>query len=183
MESEPAIIFLTIRPATVADAALLTDLAALTMREAFGPPHNPAELVEEYVASAITQPILEIELADPRSWFFLLQDTNQLPAGYAKLRRHAAPRRMPSLHRRNAIEIQRIYLRQNQTGQGQGRQLMTYCLDWARAAGYGAVWLGVWERNDRALGFYKKIGFEPFGFHYFQFGSERQRDFWLYKPL
>jgi hypothetical protein len=73
VESEQAIIFLTIRPATVADADLLTDLAALTMREAFGPPHNPAELVEEYVASAITQPILETELADPQSWFFLLQ--------------------------------------------------------------------------------------------------------------
>jgi ribosomal protein S18 acetylase RimI-like enzyme len=60
---------------------------------------------------------------------------------------------------------------------------MNYCLDWARAAGYRAVWLGVWERNDRALEFYRKIGFELFGYHYFQFGSERQRDFWLYKPL
>jgi len=173
----------TIRPATVADAARLTDLAATTMREAFGPPYNPAELVDEYIWSAITQPILETELADVRSWFFLLETADRTPVGYAKLRRHAPPRRMPQPHRQNAVEIQRIYLLQSQTGQGQGKQLMRYCLDWAQLAGYGAVWLGVWERNDRALCFYQKMGFERFGYHYFLFGSERQRDFWLYKPL
>jgi len=45
------------------------------------------------------------------------------------------------------------------------------------------VWLGVWERNYRARAFYEKMGFEPFGFHYFQFGPERQRDLWLQKQL
>jgi GNAT superfamily N-acetyltransferase len=90
---------------------------------------------------------------------------------------------MPQPHRRNAIEIQRIYLRQDQTGQGQGKYLMNYCLEWARGTGYGAVWLGVWERNKRALEFYRKMGFEQFGYHYFLFGSKRQRDFWLYKAL
>lgn len=174
---------LIIRPATVADAAPLTDLAATTLREAFGPPHNPAEWVDEYIASALTQPILEAELADPRSWFFLLETDDRTPVGYAKLRRHAPPRRMPPPHRRNAVEIQRIYLLQSQVGLGQGKQLMDYCLDWARSAGYGAVWLGVWERNRRALTFYQKAGFTRFGYHYFPFGSERQRDYWLYKPL
>ena len=90
---------------------------------------------------------------------------------------------MPQPHRQNAIEIQRIYLLQSQTGQGQGGQLMNHCLDWAGSVGHGAVWLGVWERNDRALAFYQKVGFMRFSYHYFQFGSERQRDFWLYKPL
>lgn len=174
---------MTIRPATTADAALLTDLAAKTMREAFGPPHNPAELVDEYIQSAITQPILETELANPRSWFFVLETDDGTPIGYAKLRRHAPPRQMPQPYRANAIEIQRIYLLQNQTGRGQGRLLMNFCLDWARSAGYDAVWLGVWERNESARSFYQKIGFLPFGYHYFRFGSERQRDYWLFKQL
>ena len=174
---------MTIRPATVADAARLSDLAATTMREAFGPPYNPAELVDEYIRSAITQPILETELADTRSWFLLLETDGGTPVGYAKLRRHTPPRRMPQPHRQNAVEIQRIYLLQSQTGQGQGRLLMNHCLDQARSAGHGAVWLGVWERNDRAQTFYQRMGFTRFGYHYFQFGSERQRDFWLYKPL
>lgn len=169
-----------IRPATPADADVLTKLAATTLREAFGPPHNPAEVVEEYIQSAITVEKLAAELADPRAVFFLLTAPDGTAIGYAKLRRHAPPRRMIE---RNAIEIQRIYLLQTAVGQGQGKRLMAYCLDWAKQQGYSAVWLGVWERNEKALTFYKKMGFERFGFHYFQFGSERQRDFWLQKQL
>lgn len=171
---------MTIRFATLSDAVSLTELAATTMREAFGPPHNPIELVEEYIKAAISVPALENELADHRSFFFLLESVEGQLIGYAKLRHHAPPRRMKN---RNAIEIQRIYLLQTQLGQGQGRMLMEHCLDWALVRGYTAVWLGVWERNARAIAFYEKLGFERFGFHYFQFGSERQRDFWLQKQF
>ena len=171
---------MTIRPATTADAAPLAEIAAVTMREAFGPPHNPAELVEEYIQSSITQATLETELADPRSAFFVLELPDGTLVGYAKLRRHKPPRQMTD---RNAVEIQRIYLLQSQIGQGQGRMLMEYCLDWARGQGFSAVWLGVWERNARAIAFYERLGFRKIGFHYFQFGSERQRDFWLEKTV
>ncbi|GAB3494251.1 GNAT family N-acetyltransferase [Spirosoma knui] len=171
---------MTIRPAAVTDAALLTDLAITTMREAFGPPHNPIHLVDEYIQSAINERILTAELADPRSTFFLMLSDEGTAIGYAKMRRHAPPRRMSE---RKAIEIQRIYLLQAHIGQGQGRLLMQHCLNWAGEQGFMAVWLGVWERNERALAFYKKLGFDRFGFHYFQFGSERQRDYWLQKQL
>lgn len=171
---------MSIRPATAADAALLTRLSVTTLHEAFGPPLNTTELVDEYIRSAISEPILAAELADPRSCFFVLETQQGLPIGFAKLRRHAPPRRMAE---RRAIEIQRLYLLQAHIGQGQGRLLMNHCLDWARNQGYRAVWLGVWERNQRALAFYRKIGFTQFGFHYFWFGSERQRDFWLQKQL
>lgn len=171
---------MTLRVATISDAPALTSLAINTMREAFGPPHNPAELVDEYIRTAITQPILENELADPRSVFFLLESAEKIPVGYAKLRQHAPPRKMADRH---AVEIQRIYLLQSQVGKGQGRLLMDHCLAWAREHGYSSVWLGVWERNQRALTFYQKMGFVRFGYHYFQFGSERQRDFWLQKKL
>ncbi len=155
------------------------------MREAFGPPHNPAERVDEYITSAITVPQLEAELTDANAQFFVLETDDGELVGYAKMRRARPPRRMPAPYRQKdrAVEIQRIYLRQSQIGQGQGRVLMQHCFDWARQQGYAAVWLGVWERNERALAFYRRYGFEQFGFHYFQFGSERQRDLWLYKSL
>jgi ribosomal protein S18 acetylase RimI-like enzyme len=171
---------MTIRPATRSDAVILTELATTTMREAFGPPYNSAELVEEYIQSAITVPLMETELQDPRATFFLLEQPDKTVVGYAKLRRHAPPRRVAE---RNAIEIQRIYLLKTQTGRGQGRKLMEHCLNWSCQQGYRAVWLGVWERNTNAMAFYEKMGFVRFGFHYFQFGSERQRDFWLWKSL
>ncbi|WP_345269992.1 GNAT family N-acetyltransferase [Nibrella viscosa] len=169
-----------IRHATIEDAEVLTGLAIDTMQESFGPPHNPAELVDAYIQDTYSVPILRQELADPRSTYLLLETPAGESLGYARLYRHAPPRRM---RERRALEIQRIYLRQACLGQGLGRQLMNYCLEQARVEGYKAVWLGVWERNQRALAFYRKIGFEPFGWHYFQFGPERQRDYWLHKSL
>lgn len=173
-----------IRPATVADAVLLTELSAVTIRQAFGPPYNPAPLVEEYIDQAFSVAQMTAELMDAGAAFFLLEQ-DRVVIGYAKMRRAKPLRQLPKLYRQagNAVEIQRIYLLAEYIGQGQGRLLMEHCLSWARQQQYRAVWLGVWERNERALSFYKKLGFEPIGFHYFMFGSERQRDFWLLKPL
>lgn len=169
-----------IREATLADSETITQLAQTTMRSAFGPPHNPAELVDEYIQSSITKPILEQELTDKRALFFLLIDADGQAVGYAKLRQGRPPRQ---LRDRPAIELQRLYLLPSTIGQGLGQQLMQHCLDWANTQGYRAVWLGVWERNERAIAFYEKIGFKPCGYHFFQFGAERQRDNWLYKLL
>jgi diamine N-acetyltransferase len=173
------------RTATLADLDTLLALSAQTMREAFGPPHNPADVTEAYVVGAFTPDNLAAEIADPRSTFFMAYtDDNEL-IGYARLYRRAAPRRMPEPFRGagQAIEIERIYLLQSAIGQGQGQQLMDFCLETARAGGYQAVWLGVWERNPRAIRFYERNGFVRFGWHYFQFGPDRQRDFWMSRAV
>lgn len=171
---------MTIRLATPADAETLTELGAVTAREAFGPPHNPAGVVEAYIRTDFTVEILTQELTDPTALFFLAEDEAGQAVGYAKLRRRTPPRQVKL---RPAIEIQRIYLLKSAIGQGLGRQLMTHCLTVARHEGYAAVWLGVWERNQSALNFYARLGFTRIGWHYFQFGSDRQRDFWLQKQL
>jgi ribosomal protein S18 acetylase RimI-like enzyme len=38
------------------------------------------------------------------------------------------------------------------------------------------LWLGVWERNPRAIAFYQKCGFRDVGSHDFWFGNDRQTD-------
>jgi ribosomal protein S18 acetylase RimI-like enzyme len=38
------------------------------------------------------------------------------------------------------------------------------------------LWLGVWERNPRAISFYKKWGFVEEGDHTFALGGDPQRD-------
>ena len=162
------------------DAAELTDLAIRTMREAFGPPHNPAELVEAYIHEAFSIGQIRQELLDPKNTFLLTLDSDQQLVGYAKLRRNRPPRQLKG---QQAIEIQRLYVAEEQIGKGLGKQLMEYCLNQARHEGYTTVWLGVWERNVRAISFYKQMGFQRCGWHYFQFGSEQQRDYWMKKDL
>ena len=45
------------------------------------------------------------------------------------------------------------------------------------------MWLGVWERNPRAIAFYLKAGFVQVGSHVFMVGSDRQTDWVLVSPL
>jgi ribosomal protein S18 acetylase RimI-like enzyme len=53
---------------------------------------------------------------------------------------------------------------------------MRSCLDYAQSAEFKTIWLGVWERNARALSFYRKWDFQAVGEHAFQLGSDLQRD-------
>lgn len=169
-----------IRQATITDADLLATLGVTTADEALEPPYNPAETVAAYIGSLFTASILQVELTDSQSRFFIVvaDELTQEAVGYAKLRCSVPPRRL-----RPAIEIQRIYRLQKATRQGLGEQLIRHCLDYARSSGYRVVRPGVWEHNRRALAFYNKIGFERFNWHYSQFGADRQRDFWLQKQL
>lgn len=45
------------------------------------------------------------------------------------------------------------------------------------------IWLGVWENNDNAVAFYKKMGFVQTGCHPFQMGDEEQIDLIMTKTL
>jgi len=60
---------------------------------------------------------------------------------------------------------------------------MRAAADHARAAGARTLWLGVWERNPRAIAFYKKVGFIEVGTHTFVLGADHQRDLVLARPL
>jgi diamine N-acetyltransferase len=45
------------------------------------------------------------------------------------------------------------------------------------------LWLGVWERNPRAIAFYAKSGFSEVGIHDFLVGTDRQTDRVLVAPV
>jgi ribosomal protein S18 acetylase RimI-like enzyme len=57
---------------------------------------------------------------------------------------------------------------------------MSECLQFARENNSKWVWLGVWEKNERAIAFYKRWGFERFSEHIFMLGNDAQTD-WLMK--
>jgi ribosomal protein S18 acetylase RimI-like enzyme len=46
----------------------------------------------------------------------------------------------------------------------------------AQQLGARTLWLGVWERNPRALAFYRKSGFQDVGTQSFMVGEDRQTD-------
>jgi ribosomal protein S18 acetylase RimI-like enzyme len=66
---------------------------------------------------------------------------------------------------------------QEYIGKGVGRELMAAAIREAGQRGCDSVWLGVWEKNPRAIAFYKKWGFQEVGSHVFQLGDDLQTDF------
>ena len=161
----------TIRRATCQDTAVLADLGARTFYDAFASDNRPED-IDTYIAQAFNPEQIAAELADPRSTFLLAQINGQA-IGYAKLRAGDAP---ACVDGPRPIELERIYVDKNAHGRGVGAALMRACLAEARQAAFGAVWLGVWERNDRAQAFYRKWGFRDVGAKTFTVGNDVQSD-------
>ncbi len=60
---------------------------------------------------------------------------------------------------------------------------MNKAIDMANMRKKSYVWLGVWEKNDKAILFYRKNGFYEVGTHFFFMGEEKQTDFIMRKDL
>ena len=160
-----------IRRANSSEAELLADLGARTFTEAFAAENTP-ENMSAYLAQAFTPESLAAELADPLATFLLAFIEGEA-AGYAKLYRGESSACVTG---ERPVELARIYVLQRLLGSGVGRALMQRCVDEARASGSGVLWLGVWQRNLRAVAFYRKWGFTTVGEQLFQLGADAQTD-------
>lgn len=168
----------SIRIATLDDAAPLADFASAIFRDTFGP-DNTRDDMDAYVAEAFTVERQRATLADPSALMLVAEDDAGI-AGYALLRESPPP---DVVSGSAALEIERFYVAVRWQGRGLARRLMEAMLDAARARGADAVWLGVWERNARAIGFYEKTGFTRVGSHRFMLGSDAQTDLLMARSL
>ena len=167
----PASSSIGLRRATPADAANLAAFAAAAFGDSFGAQNRPEDMAA-YLASAFGEPLQHAELTDPRCTVFLGERDGEI-AGYAMLRDGTAPQCVADS---SAIEIARLYAGQRWIGAGIGALLMQRCLVEAASRGRRTIWLGVWERNMRAIGFYQRWHFTIVGSQPFQLGSDRQND-------
>ena len=165
----------SIRHATIADAALLAELSARAFREAFAdhPQNAPADIAA-YMVEAFGTEIQARELAEPRATFLLAESAGEA-VGYAKL---LADSTETGVTGARPVELARLYALQAWIGRGIGAALMQSCLEEARNNGHDVIWLGVWEYNYRAQKFYARFGFVKCGEHIFQLGNDPQTD-WL----
>jgi diamine N-acetyltransferase len=170
---------ISIQQATGDDAGLLAELGRRTFYDAFAAQNNPADLAA-FLEKAYGFNQQSEELADPRSTF-LIAEIDQAAVGYSKLFRGEAPTCIPM--QSASIEIARFYSTQEYVGRGVGAALMQASIDEALRGGFQTAWLGAWEKNPRAIAFYRKWGFEPVGSHIFVVGSDPQRDVLMVKDL
>lgn len=159
------------------DLDALISLGIETYRDTFDG-MTSARVMDEYLETAFDREKVRRELADPNSQFFFLEVAGKT-AGYLKVNENGA---QTDLRGPDGLEIERIYLRQRFQGQGLGRVLLEKALEIAGQKRKRHAWLGVWEKNTAAIGFYLKLGFEKAGTHDFFMGQERQTD-WIMKRM
>ena len=169
---------LSIREADISDVKIICALGVTTFYEAYFEQDNSGDLAN-YLLESFSPAQIEAELSDTDSTFFIAE-LNGKAVGYAKLRENSA---VDCLENENAVELHRIYILERAKGKGVGGALMNRCFETARAKGYETIWLGVWERNSAALGFYKKLGFVKVGELQFPYGETVGTNFVLKTEL
>lgn len=160
-----------IRYGNTADAQMLSELGAKTFYDTFVKDNSP-ESMEVYLKNSFSPEIQLRELSAPDN-IFLIAESEGKPVGYAQLIRNSIDETVIA---DQPMELRRIYALQEYLGRGIGRELMKRCIDEARKKNCDVIWLGVWEKNQRAIDFYKKWGFRQTGSHIFSLGYEPQND-------
>ena len=162
---------ISIVEATEQDIPLLRDLTEQTFREAYSDSTDPASM-EQHVQRNFRLEQIAADFQLPATRFVLARCADQW-AGFLLLRTdHTHELLAPA----RALYLHRIYVRRDFWRQQVGSALMQYAIDAARQDQYDWLWLVVWDQNQRAIDFYRRWGFEHFGYEMFQFGDEWTRD-------
>lgn len=166
------------RSATPLDAKALSALAERTFRDTFEGDNSPEDMAL-HCRDTYGEAIQREELRDPGRVTLVAEASGEL-IGYAQVRRGPAP---VCVRGDAPGEIQRLYVARSWHGRGVAQALMSASLESLAGAGARTAWLGVWERNPRAIAFYRKFRFEEVGDHIFAVGRDPQRDIVMARPL
>lgn len=161
----------TIRPGSVADAAELAAFAARTFEETYAAGNNADDL-RAHLANSYGLAQQAAELADPLVSTILARVNEELVA-YAQVRQNTPPL---CVTHAAAVELHRLYVDQRAHGSGLASRLIQAVRRAAAEMQGRHVWLSVWERNPRAIAFYKKEKFADVGSTFYMVGPDKQVD-------
>ncbi|MDF9763419.1 MULTISPECIES: GNAT family N-acetyltransferase [Peribacillus] len=163
---------------TLEDSRKLQEISYETFNETFKHQNTP-ENMNAYLEKAFNLKQLEKELSNISSQFFFVYFNNEV-AGYLKINTNDAQSEEMG---DESLEIERIYIKDKFQKLGIGKCLQNKAMEIAMEHNKKKIWLGVWEKNENAIAFYKKLGFVQTGAHSFYMGDEEQMDFIMTKTL
>ncbi len=151
----------------------LVQISKRTFVDAFEKDNNPEDFTA-YVDFAFDKNKLCQELANPNTTFYFAYLDEHL-VGYFKLNEFDA---QTDIKLQESIELERIYVVEDFQGQQIGKKMLCEALKLASKKDKTYIWLGVWEKNSKAIRFYQKHGFIKFNTHPYYIGEDKQTD-WL----
>lgn len=140
---------------------------------------NTEENMQKFLDDHYNHDRLLRELETPGSFFYFVYEDGQL-AGYLKLNVNTAQSERVD---DNGLEVERIYLKKDFQGRGIGSRLLDHAEAQARKWHKHAIWLGVWEHNEKAKDIYAHKGYQKIGQHEFVVGDDHQIDYLFKKNL
>ena len=153
------------------DVVALQNISSQTFIETFAAVNTP-ENMTSYLTEEFSLEKLSSELINPNIEYYFAR-IGEVVIGYLKLNFGRAQK---ELQNENSLEIERIYVSKEYLGKQVGQLLLGKAIAIANDKKLDFVWLGVWEKNQRAIRFYEKNGFVVFDEHLFILGDDKQTD-------
>jgi ribosomal protein S18 acetylase RimI-like enzyme len=175
---------ITIRKAELRDVPALVALGRKTFFEKWKHTTSP-ENMSRYLDRAYSPDVIRAEIMRDKI-VYLVAEANHEIVGYVRLTRD-----MPSIEEydpgvsaacNRPLEVSRIYVSTELTGQSIGGRLINKVFELAKEEGCDLVWLGVWEFNE-AVRFYQRHGFVKAGTHKFVMGDQVDTDWVMIKRV
>ena len=170
---------LRVRPASAGDAVILSQFMRRTFQDQYAR-DNTADNLQRYLHQSYS-PSIQLKEIESGRHPVLLGEVDGVLAAFAQLRLGGP--RPPCVEQSRCIELWRFYVDRPWQGRGVSWNLMSQVKREAGERGAPALWLGVWERNPRAIAFYRKNGFGQIGTQLSSVGADPQTDLVLYCPL
>ena len=174
-----------ITPIVPSESKKLQEVAKMTFFEAFKD-QNEAQNMTHYLNTAFHIDQLKKELSDPNIMYFFITffDQNQgelregidrkKVIGYLKFNISTA---QTEFKEDKGLEIERLYIISAFQNKKIGAYLIQFAKQKARELHKHYIWLGVWQKNERAIQFYKRHGITIFSSHPYTLGADIQTDY------
>lgn len=162
---------ITIEKVKVSELKNLVTISRETFYQSFREQNTETDM-NIFLNESFSDEQLTKEFNTPDSQFYFAR-TNNAIVGYLKLNFGNA---QTELQDNQAVEIARIYVLQIFQGQKIGKALFEKTINIAKEKNLNYIWLGVWEKNLKAIQFYTKNGFVAFDTHQFVVGNDIQTD-------
>lgn len=161
----------SIKECSLKDIKKIKYIGEKTFYETFSN-ENTDEDMKKYLKENFSYGQIESEIKNNSSRFYIVENSDKVLA-YMKLNFDKA---QTDTGHDNTLEIQRIYVSQENKSKHIGKMLMQKAIEVGKNSNLNYIWLGVWEHNINAIKFYEKQGFEKFDTHVFKLGEDEQTD-------
>ena len=143
-----------IKTATLDDTEVLTQLGKTTFMEAH---HTSASIkaLECYLNKVYQEERFLEELENPNNIFHLIY-FNEEPVGFSKI---TLSETNAAITKDNVTKLDRIYVLKEYYDKKLGVELFKNLVSVSKENKQTGLWLYVWVKNERAINFYKKMGF------------------------